>query len=354
MPELSAALQSFWAELPDEIRRQLPDSLYDAAQGFPDSEDLLEATSFSSVLQTLRDALLGTLPSALKGFGQTLLCLLFSAVFGVLCEAWGRDKLTQTAQICSRLCMAALLCEEQIVLLRLVSATLQQLQVIVNAMLPVLAALLAAGGNTATAAAGYGSLALFLNLAENLIAEFFLPLTAAVCGLTAVVGLSDRGRLRGLLSCLRRVLTYTLSLFGVLFSAVLSAQTLLASGADSVSAKTLKFALGKAIPVIGSAVGDSVRTVASGLSYLKNTVGVMGILLTLLPLLGAVMHLVFRRAALTLGEAAAELLGCEGEQKLLGDFASINGILLALLAGAAVCFIFALILFVRMSLVISA
>ena len=101
-------------------------------------------------------------------------------------------------------------------------------------------------------------------------------------------------------------------------------------------------------------IGDSVRTVAAGLSYLRDTVGLLGILLTLLPLAVPLLTLFLHRAVLLVGGAAAELLGCGEEQKMLEEYASVSGLLLAMVAGAAVCFIYALIIFVRISLAISA
>ncbi len=354
LPDLSAVMEEFRAALPEEARTWLSPAVWAGEDGIPDGNAVAEMSSLPALLKAAGEALRKVFPSAVKTLGEVLLCLLFSALFRGICSAFGGGKLGESALFCGRVGVALVLCSGQLAQLNLVRGALACLQGVANAMLPVLAALLAAGGNTASAAATGGGLLLFLNLAENLTAEFFLPLAAALCGLAAVVWLPERGRIRSLFACLRRVLTFSLALFGAVFAAVFGAQTLLAAGADSVSARTVKFAVGNALPVIGGVIGDSVRTVAAGLSYLRDTVGLLGILLTLLPLAVPLLTLFLHRAVLLVGGAAAELLGCGEEQKMLEEYASVSGLLLAMVAGAAVCFIYALIIFVRISLAISA
>ena len=354
VPDLSAVMEEFRTALPEDAWAWLPPEVLVGEGGIPDGEAVAEMSSLPALIAAVGETLKQVLPSAMETLGEILLCLLFSSLFRGICSALDEGKIGEGALLCSRIGVALVLCGGQLAQLNLVRGALTCLQGVANAMLPVLAALLAAGGNAASAAAAGGGLLLFLNLAENLTAEFFLPLAAALCGLATVVWLPERGRIRSLFACLRRVFTFSLALFGTVFAAVFGAQTLLAAGADSVSARAVKFAVGNSLPVIGGVIGDSVRTVAAGINYLRDTVGLLGILLTLLPLAAPVLTLFLHRAVLLVGGAAAELLGCGEEQKMLEEYASVSGLLLAMVAGAAVCFIYALIIFVRISLAISA
>lgn len=348
LPDFGEPLDEFYAAIPDDLWESFPDGLFSGE--IPDAGAMQEAWSFSSLLDRVREALTGALPEMGRLFGQLCLCALFAALFEAICSAFDGGRLSGLAQLCGRLCMAGLLLDAQLGQLTSITACLRQLRLVVNAMLPVIGAIFAAGGSTGTATAGCGSLLLFLNLGENLCAALFLPLIAADCGLSAVAWLPDGGRLKGLLGCLKRVITWSLGLFGTVFSAVFAFQTILAAGADSVAARTVKFTVSSAVPVIGGVVGDTVRTVAGGLGYLKDTVGLLGIFLLVLIVLPPLVQLLLYRAALALAGAVAELLGCEKEGRLLGDFGDANGMLLALLCGAMLCFLFALVMFVRISL----
>lgn len=350
LPDLSEPLNDFYAAIPDDLRGSLPDGLLGGTA--PDAEAVREAGRLEALFTRVRDALAEALPGAGKLFGRICLCLLFAALFGAVCTAFDGGKVGELAKLIGQLCTATLLLDAQLSQLNAVTACLRQLRLILGAMLPVLAAILAAGGNTGTATAGCGSLLLFLNLGENLCTSVFLPLIAASSGLAAVAWLPDGDRLRGLSACLKRITTWGLGLFGAIFSAVLAFQTILAAGADSVAARTVKFAVGSAVPVIGGVVGDTVRTVAGSLSYLKDTVGLLGILVLILLVLPPLVQLLLHRAAMILGAAVAELFNCAGEKRLLDEFAGASGSLLALLCGALLCFIFALVLFVRITLAV--
>ncbi len=350
LPDLQAPLDEFYAAIPEAVRDSLPEAMFGASM--PDAEAVREAGSLSAWLGRIRTALADAMPSAGRLLGQICCCLLFAALFGGICTAFDGGRAGEIAQLLGRLCAAGLLLDAQLRQLEAVTACLRQMQLILGAMLPVLAAIFASGGNAGTASAGCGSLLVFLNLGENLCTGVFLPLIAAANGLAAVSWLPDGDRLRGIAACLKRVTTWGMGLFGAIFSAVLAFQTVLAAGADSVAARTVKFAVGSAVPVIGGVVGDTVRTVASALGYLKDTAGLMGILVLALIALPPLVGLLLHRAAVILGGAVAELLGCAGEKKLLDEFAGAGGTLLALLCGALLCFVFALVLFVRITLAV--
>ncbi|MBR7184339.1 MAG: hypothetical protein IKD37_01890 [Clostridia bacterium] len=352
LPDVSEPLEAFYAALPESLRDSLPPALLDG--GMPNADALREAASLPALLARMRDVLADALPGAGRLLLRIALCLLFAAMLESVCDAVSAGSLGEMARFCCRLCLGGVLLEAQLAQLNLVTACLRQLQLVVNAMLPVLAAVLSAGGSTGTAAASCGALMLFLNLGENLCGSFFLPMIASAYGLAAAAWLSSGGRLGGLLRALKRIIAWSMGMFGTVFSAVFAFQTILAAGADSVAVRGIRFAVGSAVPVLGNVIGETVRTAATGLRYLKDTVGLMGILLLVLLVLPPMIGLFMHRAVLMLAESAAEVLGGDGERRLLGEFASVSGLLFGLLVGAVLCFIFALVLLVRISLGVGA
>ena len=125
-----------------------------------------------------------------------------------------------------------------------------------------------------------------------------------------------------------------------LLLALLSSQNTLCAAADSTGARTAKLVSSTIIPTVGGSVGETLRTVASGVQYLKSVVGISGIFFILLLLLPTLL-------AFLLGSGVAEILGCEGEGKLLGELGSVYGCMTSVVAMTSVMFILALNLFVR-------
>ena len=110
---------------------------------------------------------------------------------------------------------------------------------------------------------------------------------------------------------------------------------------------------GRVIPVVGGAVGETLRTVAGSVSYLKSTVGTVGIVAVVLLLLPPLVTVVLYRLGLIAASACADLLGCSAEGKLLEAFVTVYGYLLAVMCISAVSAVFLLTLFVKCSVALA-
>jgi stage III sporulation protein AE len=132
-----------------------------------------------------------------------------------------------------------------------------------------------------------------------------------------------------LLSTVKKNYTTLLTFLMMLLLTMLSAQTLLASRADTLAAKSAKFAAGNIIPVLGGSISELLRSVSAGVGYLRGTVGICATLLLLLLLLPPIVELLLLRLTWQLGASLADLLGCDTEKKLLEEFSSVGGYLIA-------------------------
>ena len=93
--------------------------------------------------------------------------------------------------------------------------------------------------------------------------------------------------------------------------------------------KSVKFAAGNLIPVVGGSVSELLRTVSAGVGFLRGTVGICGVLLLILMLMPTLVKLLLFRLTWQLSASLADLLGCDLEKKLLDEFASLLGYLVA-------------------------
>ena len=129
----------------------------------------------------------------------------------------------------------------------------------------------------------------------------------------------------------------------------MTVQNQLSAKADSLGARAAKYALGSFIPVVGGTVGDSFRTVAASVEYIRSTVGGIAILVILLLLLPPLISLALGRSAVNITSAVAKMLGCEQEGRLLSEIGNVYGYMIAVCSICSVVFIYALTLFVRCS-----
>lgn len=142
---------------------------------------------------------------------------------------------------------------------------------------PILNALLTAAGLEGSSALISPMAALAGNIGENLFLKYGIPLCrAALC--TAISGnLSDAVRLDRLTRLFKRTLNWGTGIIITVFTGFLALQGNINEAVDGVAARTAKYAVDSAAPVIGSGISDAWESYFSGMMISKNAVGVSGI-----------------------------------------------------------------------------
>jgi stage III sporulation protein AE len=275
--------------------------------------------------------------------GILILSAVFSSVRGAL-------RMTARARVFSSVMQCAVLltvAETQTALFESLRSYFSSLTALAGGMLPITGVLYAVGGNVTGASTGSAAMSIFLAVSEFVGGELLFPTIGACMALSMVSVLAPSLNVRSLSACIKRTFTFVLGFLMMLLSALLAMRSGLAAKADSVGARTVKYVASSVIPVVGGSVADSLRTVGASVEYLRTTVGVAGILLIVILLLPVLVNVLLTRFALIVSTSAAELLGCEGESRLLSELVSLYGYILAVAAMCALMFIFALTVFVR-------
>ena len=201
-----------------------------------------------------------------------------------------------------------------------------------SAAIPLMASLYIMGGNAAAAVATSSGLSVFMTLLEEIVGKSIVPF-CGICLAISLIGACEGGpRLGGLLTSLKKNYTLLLSFLMMLLLAMLSAQTVLGASQDTLAMRSAKFAAGSIIPVVGGSVGELLRSLSSSVGYMRTSIGICGILLLLFLMLPTLVELFLARFIWQISSFFAELLGCDGEKRLLDEFASINGYLIAAVA----------------------
>lgn len=349
---IEAEYRDFMSALPEEVTDRLPEDLFPRGEETDFSqiaEGVAQMSSLSYLLETAGEILSVEWGTAWRILVRTVGLLMIAAVSGTLCRGFRSEALSRAVSLGVSCALLLTVIDTLYAQLQKVVLFLENLVRMVNALLPLMTALHLMGGNVAVAAAQNGSLMLFLTVCENVCATTLLPM-AGLCLCMTVVGiLSPTLPLRSLSAWLKNSYAKTLGFLMLLLSFTLSAQTVLRAAADSLTARVAKFAAGNLIPVVGGALGDTLRTVASGVAFLKSTVGVGAMIILLLLVMPVLIGLLLSRFSLRLSLTVAELLGCENEKGLLNELWHIYGMLIAVVAVCCVMLILALTLFVRVS-----
>ncbi|WP_018084980.1 stage III sporulation protein AE [Desulfurispora thermophila] len=207
-----------------------------------------------------------------------------------------------------------------------------------QALLPVLLTLLVAVGGAGTTALLQPVLFVAISIIATLVKNVVLPLIllAAVLGVSG--GLSRHfytGKLAGLFKSASLGL---LGLFGTLFLGVLSLAGVAGAVGDGLLIRTAKYATDAFVPVVGGMFADVLETLVSTVLWMKNAVGIAGVVvilaMVLLPLLKVLaLYIIYR--------LSGALLQPLGDGRVVDCLSELAGSLLLVFAAlSTVCLMF--------------
>ena len=334
--------------LPEDVAQLLPSELYsenvtDIAEGAAKMADL------GYIADAAFDFLGLELEEAIKLFASLIVVLIIAATMNAVKTSFSSSGVNEAFSMCISCAVFIIAVASEYSIIRSVTEFFTRICTLANAMLPLMGALYAMGGNVGSAVVNHSSLMIFMSVVENFCAKTVLPVSGICMAFAAASAILPDMNLGGLSGSFKKLYTNTLTFIMMIFATVMGAQNLLASKADNIAGKTAKFAIGNLIPVVGTALAGTVGTVSFGVEYIRSSVGVIGIISVALILLPTLITLLVTKLALSLASGAADILGCGREGRIIGELSGINGFLLAAACICSVTFIFMLTLFTKCS-----
>ncbi len=335
----------FSNSIPEDVAELLPEEFF-SGNISELSESLFDVTSPKYIFGVIFDLLSGGLGGAFSLFAMLVGMLALASLLSSFTEDLISGELKGAVNYAISICIAGAVVGLQVGRIGAVSDFFKRLVVLMNSLIPIMGALYLSGGNTIGAALASSSLLVQINLIELGVSSLVIPAVSACLALTLADSLAaGESRLSGLSGSIKRTLAFIFGLCSTLLMATLSAQNILASASDSAGARAVKFLAGNMIPVVGSTVGDTLRTLAASVRLMRSTVGVAGIVALALLLLPTIIELFLTRFVFNTAAAVGELLGCKSAVRLYREIASLYGYIIAAAVLSSLLCVFALTLF---------
>lgn len=176
-------------------------------------------------------------------------------------------------------------------------------------LIPVLAGILTASGNPASAVSVQGVAFAAAQCIEALAENFAVPMSCIAGTLGAVGAIVPTVRLSAVGELIRKTSSTVIGSAAAMFSGLLAIKSVIATSADGLAAKGIKLATGTFIPVVGGALAEAYSTISGSLVLLKNTVGIYAIIAFVAMCLPCVINLALWILALKLASMLSDLLG---------------------------------------------
>ena len=314
---------------------------------------LLSALEPRKLLSDVLSYVSGGVPEALALLGilsgLVLLCSLCNAV----CTGISSAELSRGFEFCSTAAIMSAIVATQYGSISLVVKYFDDLSRLMESMIPITGIVWALGGNVTGASVGTAGLYALLTVLQRVCAASVVPV-CCVMGIVAVCsGLSDSTILGGFGGAVKKIYNFIVGSIMTVLVFALGAQTAVASAADTVTARGAKLISSTVIPVVGGAVGDTLRTVAGSVQYVKSVVGIGGILFVAYVTLPVFVSILLSRLVLLITSSMAQMLGCRGASRLLDELGNIYGCMLGAVSISAIAFCVAFAIFVKCTVAVA-
>ncbi len=290
------------------------------------------------ILQIIKSAWDGFAGEAVKYCGIILACLIILAVAENVKSLRENSAGNAGFDFVSAVALSAASFPALQIAFNYAKSAIEGLVAFCASLLPVMTALYSMGGNTAQGVASASGLGIFLTVTEAVCGKLLLPLLSLGFAFAITGLLPGHSSLAPLASFVKTASCVLIAFVFSLVCFVFYFQTAVAATSDNFTYRTVKFASGTFIPVIGNAVGESARTVFGAVSAVKGSVGGWGLAVMLGYLLPPVISGFLYKLCFSFCSVSARLFGLEKASKFLGELSGLLGISLALLIACAVVF----------------
>lgn len=327
-------VSDMYGALPDGVRDSLPDRLENDIS--ENGESAVASLGAEYIASLAASALKAAFAYSVKPLAAVIGVLLLSALLN---SAGAAAAGGEAVALSSAVSVTVTIFGAITPLFKLTSDTLSGIGLIMKGILPVMTGIYAMSGNITAASVNSTWLMLLLTFLETLTESLLMPLLCTCTGFIAVTTLSrftGAPDMSGVSGELKKALTFLLAAAGTVFTTVMAHQTALAKSADSVALRSLKFASGNMIPVIGGALGEAADGYLAGLSLIRSASGTLAAAAVISYVLPALLKIAVLRAGLSAVAAGAEIMGRGKEAAVVREAGEVLGIAVALICTASV------------------
>jgi len=118
----------------------------------------------------------------------------------------------------------------------------------------------------------------------------------------------------------KKYLITAVSVCATAFVSILSLKTAVASKADVIGLRSVRFAINSVVPVIGGAISEGLLSIQAYSSLIKSSVGVVGIVAVALVFLPSILEVTFWRLFLSLCSTVSQMFSDSSVSSVLKAF----------------------------------
>lgn len=335
------------ADLTDYLPEETVENLEDAGISSA-SEKYMTDIDISQILTSVMEITAEESRQPLKVGAAVIAAVLLIALLGGMKDSLADGRTTQTAYTAISVFTAFTVLSPLLTYFNDVIKTINGANSFERGFIPVFAAVLAASGQTVTAAGSAAAILTVSEIASGILCGTAVPFIRILTAVSAVTSALPEMNLDSIVAFAEKCIKWLLGILATVLVAALTISGMVTAAADTVAGKAVKFVVSGSVPVIGGAVGEALASVKSCIALLKTSVGAFGIIACAYVFLPIIIRGILWRLMLELCSGIADLFSAGAVSKLLRSLASSVGMLLS------VCIMFMILLTVSAAAIIVA
>lgn len=271
-------IEPFWDELESEYGNYLAEvekkSIYDFLK-------MDEPFSFQKIFQGILKFFFHEILLSGKLLGSLLLLTLFSMLLQTMHTAFENSTISKIAYFVVFLVLIFLALNSFYTVISYAKDTIDMMSGFMLGLIPLILGLMATFGNVFAVSFFHPIIIFLIHFVGVFVSIFVLPLLSFAVLLNIISSISENYKVTNLANLLRTVALSSLGVLLTIFLGVMSVQGAASAIQDGVTMKTAKFITGNFIPVVGRTFTDAVDTILSASLLLKNSIGIVGLIVIL-------------------------------------------------------------------------
>ena len=289
------------------------------------------------------------LKTGISGIIAILLVIIIHSVLKSVIENLSNSNTGQVAYFVEYLAIVSIITANFADILLVVKTAINELIGFMRLFVPILITLMFTSGGLASGSGLGAILIFFMNLIGTIISSILIPLIMCSTVLGIVSSFSDKVQVAGLAKFMKSAVLWILGILLTLFVCSLTLQGTLSQSVDGVTSKTAKAAISNFIPFVGKIMGDTLDTVIGCTNILKNTFGVIGVIIILGIAILPIIRITVMWFLLRLTSCVCETIADSKIVKLLADVSDSYKMLFGILISCSMMFIIGITLVLRMT-----
>lgn len=340
-------LNALFDSLPEDIRDKLITIDEDTASA------ISQKYNFTFFWSEFKEKFLQYLPEQLNMLSTMIGLIIVISLIKQFQNSLTTSKISPAVDMCSALVSALVTGTMQKSILNVTQSFLSTLSGTMMMTVPVMEAIYLSSGNYVVSAISSTGLNLMIAFTENLFANAVSPAITISFLISTIASVTQNRGITFISKTLRTIITTVIIVTMTLMTFSLTLQINASEAADNFTNRTIRFALGSYIPLIGGAVSETYSLFRSSLCLIKSLTGTTVIVILILVCLGPIISLFLSRFTITIAANMSGMLECDREEGLFNEISACYTLLISVMVSCALMYILAIAQFCKMTVMVA-